>query len=191
MCWHALLVQLLAGLQAEVYCWQVHQEVTDHALVCGSSSSSSMQLGWKPAAAAQWSSSGSAAPPAGAYGSAGAGTGLVTKSAAEVTAADSCVCWSPDECSCGQQACPYIPTQQQVRLSGDALALFGPDVLPSLRLSSHAEQMVPPPVIRYVGLTNNLAERCWVKANVSCLQWHDVASCLARCACLRYAVCCC
>jgi hypothetical protein len=63
-------------------------------------------------------------------------TGPSLKSISEVKAGDSCVCWTPDWCTCGWQSCPYKPPDRAAALPSDAAQmLFGADVLPHLHLS--------------------------------------------------------
>jgi hypothetical protein len=88
-----------------------------------------------PAPAATSAAAGEAVPPQQPY------TGPSVKPVAQVRAGDSCVCWSPDLCTCGWQACPYKPPNAAAALPSDAAqALFGPDVLPQIRQSADAPQ---------------------------------------------------
>lgn len=67
-------------------------------------------------------------------------TGPTVKPVSEVQAGDSCVCWTPDLCTCGWQSCPYQPPDRvsESLLSESAQLLFGPDVLPQLAMSVDA-----------------------------------------------------
>lgn len=83
---------------------------------------------------------------AGEATTAGPWTGPTLKSVGDVQAGDSCVCWTPDWCTCGWQSCPYKPPAPPASVSESTQAVFGPDMLPQLQLSADAPgaRLAPP-----------------------------------------------
>lgn len=106
-----------------------------------------------PAAPSPSATSVAAAEAAAAAAGGSAYTGPVVKAVSDVKAGDSCVCWSPDWCTCGWQACPFDPLDAvaaAAQLSDSAQRLFGADVLPQLQLSADAAVGRVAPPLRYV-----------------------------------------